>query len=145
MFWDNFVSMCNIHKVSPNGVAKQLGFSTGTVTWWKKGRIPRDTALKKIADFFGVTPKYLLGETDNREKPEEKTPSKLWEGEEMSDKEKQMFVKFAATPELSTVRVSSVCPQVVRIGTVKEMLLTSVSAVATELLAVPPGTVIPFC
>lgn len=48
MFWDNFVSLCNIHKVSPNGVAKQLGFSTGTVTWWKKGRIPRDTALKKI-------------------------------------------------------------------------------------------------
>lgn len=99
MFWDNFVSLCNIHKVSPNGVAKQLGFSTGTVTWWKKGRMPRDTALKKIADFFGVTSEYLLGETDNREKPEEKTPSKLWEGEEMSDKEKQMWDLWHRVPD----------------------------------------------
>lgn len=99
MFWDNFVSLCNIHKVSPNGVAKQLGFSTGTVTWWKKGRMPRDTALKKIADFFGVTSEYLLGETDNREKPEEKTSSKILEDEPMREKEKQMWDMWHRVPD----------------------------------------------
>lgn len=98
MFWDNFVSLCNIHKVSPNGVAKQLGFSTGTVTWWKKGRMPRDTALKKISDFFGVTVDYLLGNTDQRG-DKEKTPSKLWEGEEMSDKEKQLWDLWRRVPD----------------------------------------------
>ena len=61
--------------------------------------MPRDTALKKIADFFGVTSEYLLGETDNREKAEEKTPSKILEDEPMSEKEKQMWEILKNVPE----------------------------------------------
>lgn len=64
MFWNNFVDLCNASNETPNGVAKKLGFSTGTVTWWKKGRHPRDTALKKIADYFDVSVDYLLGNQD---------------------------------------------------------------------------------
>lgn len=72
MFWDKFVSLCNKKGVSPNGVAKELGFSTGTVTWWKKGRMPRDTALQKLSDYFGVTVDYLLNEeTEKKASPSE--------------------------------------------------------------------------
>lgn len=68
MFWNNFVDLCNASNETPNGVAKKLGFSTGTVTWWKKGRHPRDTALKKIADYFDVSVDYLLGNGDSKKK-----------------------------------------------------------------------------
>lgn len=61
MFYENYVKLCNSIALSPNAVAKKLGFSSGTVTWWKKGRAPRDTAIQKIADYFGVSVNYLLG------------------------------------------------------------------------------------
>ena len=61
MFWNTLVELCNKKGVSPNFVAKELGITSGTVTSWKKGAIPRDTTLNKIAKYFGVTPEYLLG------------------------------------------------------------------------------------
>ena len=61
MFWNTLVELCNKKGVSPNFVAKELGITSGTVTSWKKGAIPRDTTLNKIAKYFGVTPAYLLG------------------------------------------------------------------------------------
>ena len=68
-FWENFVRLCNEHDTKPNPVAKELGISSGTVTGWKKGSAPRDTAIRKIADYFNVPPEYLLGKTDQKEKP----------------------------------------------------------------------------
>ena len=61
MFWNNFVELCNVNGKSPNGVCNELGLSANTATKWKKGAIPRDTTLNKIAKYFGVTPEYLLG------------------------------------------------------------------------------------
>lgn len=65
MFWDKFVTLCSAKGISPNGVCADLGLSTATATKWKKGAIPRDTTLKKIADYFGVSTSYLLGVVDN--------------------------------------------------------------------------------
>ena len=74
MFWEIYVDLCKEHNASPNAVAKELGFSTGTCTWWKKGRMPQMSALSRIADYFGVTVEYLLGK--ETEKPQkEKTPT----------------------------------------------------------------------
>ena len=65
MFWDKFVTLCSAKGLSPNGVCADLGLSTATATKWKKGAIPRDTTLKKIADYFGVSVSYLLGVADD--------------------------------------------------------------------------------
>lgn len=54
MFWNNFVNLCNNKGKSPNGVCADLGYSTAIATKWKNGAVPRDTTLKKIADYFGV-------------------------------------------------------------------------------------------
>lgn len=62
MFWKNFIFLCNKKNISPNRVAAELGFSTGTVTWWKKGRVPRDTAIHKIADYFNIPVEFLLSD-----------------------------------------------------------------------------------
>ena len=62
MFWENFVRLCSERDTKPNPVAKELGFSSGSVTDWKNGKTPRPTTIQKIADYFGVTVEDLLQE-----------------------------------------------------------------------------------
>ena len=92
MFYEIFLKLCNSKAQSPNAVAKELGFSTGTVTWWKKGRAPRDTALQKIADYFGVSVDYLLG------KEEPLTPSAC--NVQLSAHEYQVITAYRQKPEM---------------------------------------------
>lgn len=63
MFWSVFVGLCAQRGVSPNAVAKKLALSSGSVTSWKGGAIPRPTTIKKIADYFAVSPDLFLAET----------------------------------------------------------------------------------
>lgn len=63
MFWSVFVGLCAQRGVSPNAVAKELALSSGSVTSWKGGAIPRPTTIKKIADYFAVSPDLFLAET----------------------------------------------------------------------------------
>lgn len=65
MFWSVFVGLCAKRGVSPNAVAKELALSSGSVTSWKGGAIPRPTTIKKIADYFSVSPDLFLKETDD--------------------------------------------------------------------------------
>jgi repressor LexA len=67
MFWEIFYNLCKKSGTSPNAVAKELEFSSGSVTFWKKGKTPQYNSLKKIADYFGVSVEYLLG---NEQLPE---------------------------------------------------------------------------
>lgn len=68
MFWERYVELCNQKGMSPNAVAAECGFTSGSVTGWSRNAVPRRSSLKKIADYFGVSVAYLLGE-------EEKAPS----------------------------------------------------------------------
>lgn len=61
MFWNTFYNLCHMKRMSPNRVAKELGFSSGSVTSWKQGRIPHYDTLLKLSDYFGVSIDYLLG------------------------------------------------------------------------------------
>ena len=61
-FWNNFLNLCNNEGESPNAVAKKLGISSASVTWWKRGqRNPSARTIKKIADYFGVSVDALKG------------------------------------------------------------------------------------
>lgn len=81
-------------------LCKTIGISSGNFSDWRSGKCkPTKAVLFALAQQLGVTPEYLLGETDVREKLEEKTPSKLWEGEEMSDKEKQLWDLWHRVPD----------------------------------------------
>lgn len=47
-----------------------LGISTGNISDWKSGKsLPSAGALAAIADYLGTTPDYLLGKTNEKEKP----------------------------------------------------------------------------
>jgi transcriptional regulator with XRE-family HTH domain len=67
MFWENLVNLCNKNNTTPTAVVNTLGIAGGSVTKWRKGAVPRDTTLKRIADYFGVSTEYLL--SDNEDKP----------------------------------------------------------------------------
>lgn len=61
-FWEKFYNLCISTGIKPNTVAKDLGFSTGVCTQWKKGlQTPSYEKASKIARYFGVTTDYLLG------------------------------------------------------------------------------------
>lgn len=68
MFWNNLVLLCNKRNISPNTVALSLGLSNATATKWKQGAIPRNTTLKKIADYFNITVDELLEGSQEKEK-----------------------------------------------------------------------------
>lgn len=61
MFWERFVQLCAERNTKPNPVAKELGISSGAVTNWKNGAVPQSATLKRIADYFGVSTSYLIG------------------------------------------------------------------------------------
>ena len=63
MFWENFLKLCEKENTSPNALAKKLSISSGTITNWKNGREPQPMSLKKIADYFNVTPQDILSDT----------------------------------------------------------------------------------
>ena len=69
MFWNNVCQLCNSNNISPNRLCSELGFSVATATKWKQGAVPRETTLLKIADYFGVSTAYLLGEGEKEKSP----------------------------------------------------------------------------
>ena len=99
MFWNIFCTLCSEHNTSPNGVAKELNLSSGSVTSWKNGRVPHHQTLLKIADFFGVTTDYLLGReetTAHKEQSLSKEELKyLRLIEILTDDEKQKLIDYA--------------------------------------------------
>lgn len=63
MFFDQYKALCEKAGKTPNGVAKELGFASSSITQWKHGSIPRPDKLRKICEYFNVTSEYLLGFT----------------------------------------------------------------------------------
>ncbi|MBO5726554.1 MAG: helix-turn-helix transcriptional regulator [Clostridia bacterium] len=70
-FYNTFLKLCNSKGKSPSKVAEDIGSTRAAANRWKNGSIPSDTTFLKIADYFGVTVKYLKGE----EEQETKNPS----------------------------------------------------------------------
>lgn len=63
MFWTKFSELCHSRGESPNAVAAKVGVkSTGTVSGWKKGAVPRDGVLSAIASYFDVPVSYFSEE-----------------------------------------------------------------------------------
>ena len=63
MFWDNFIKLCADNQTTPTEVVTKLNISRGSVTHWKRGKIPHPTKQQKIADYFNVPVDYLVNST----------------------------------------------------------------------------------
>ena len=75
MFLEIFESLCAEKKVSPNKALADIGMSNAIYTNWKKrGSTPQGKNLQKIADYFGVSAGYLLGEKPDIHAPSIENP-----------------------------------------------------------------------
>lgn len=63
MFFEQYEMLCRKANKTPNGVAKELGYNSASVTQWKKGSTPRDDKLEQLCTYFNVKPGYILGYT----------------------------------------------------------------------------------
>lgn len=75
--YEIFAQLCKQHGVTPYKVSKETGVSQPTLSEWKKGTYtPKQDKLQKIADYFGVTLDYLMGNTSDAVPPEtQKAPT----------------------------------------------------------------------
>ena len=67
--YENIISLCNAKGVKPGKMCTEAGISKGLISDLKAGRRTGVSAVtaQKMADYFGVTVAYLLGE--EKEKP----------------------------------------------------------------------------
>ena len=75
IFFERFSALCRESGQTPNSVAKEIGASSGSVTAWKNGAAPRHTTVAKIASHFGVSIDYLLGKSDHKAPPKQRSVS----------------------------------------------------------------------
>lgn len=103
MFYDVFLSLCNKANIKPSKAAEECGINRSNVSLWKsKGYTPRGDALQALADYFGVSVDYLLGN-----EPKEKTPAEAdvtfddftyamyGESRELTEDDKNMLLDMA--------------------------------------------------
>jgi len=60
MFFDKVELLCANKGISITKLTHLLGLSSSVITGWKNGAKPRMSTVKMIADFFRVSPEYLL-------------------------------------------------------------------------------------
>lgn len=78
-FFNKYLKLCNSVGKTPSKCALEMGISKVAVTNWKnRGNMPTDANLRKIADYFGITVDYLLGN--------EKTSAENGEGDIITHK-----------------------------------------------------------
>lgn len=65
MFKKNFIDLCNKKGEAPSVVCKKVGIAPATFSCWTEKTVPRQATLYRIADYFGVTPEYLLKDREN--------------------------------------------------------------------------------
>lgn len=61
MFKDRFIQLCNKSGDSPSKVCERVGITRSSYSAWTDESVPRKATLMRIADYFGVTVDYLLG------------------------------------------------------------------------------------
>jgi transcriptional regulator with XRE-family HTH domain len=94
-FYDNYVRLCAEKNVSLSAAAESIGLSRTSPNGWKKGKLPQDRTLAKLAAYFGVSIDDL---TDEEKKPtgnadglsEEEIKFIEWYRSQASEKEKAL-------------------------------------------------------
>ena len=68
MFYDRLKELCATRDVPLTTLVKTLNMSSGNLSKWKKGNVPKSDTVRALAEYFGVTSDYLLGNDTRKEK-----------------------------------------------------------------------------
>ena len=66
MFFNRFKALCDEKNVSVYRACTDIGLNRSAVAKWKEGGKPNGTTAAKLADYFGVTTDYLLGQSEEK-------------------------------------------------------------------------------
>lgn len=82
IMYERILTMCNQKGIKPGKMCAETGLSRSFMSELKSGRTKELSAKNAqiVADYFGVTVGYLLGEEETKKSPAE---PKLSEGEKM--------------------------------------------------------------
>lgn len=97
MFYEIYIGLCAEKNISPTKAAVEIGLSNAAPTGWKQGAVPRDSAIQKIAEYFGVSVAYLKGESDI------KNPAAL-EGNEIEKEVLRLFNNIPNDKQVEAMR-----------------------------------------
>lgn len=62
MFYDRFELLCKNKGMTPTAVARENGITQQAVSLWKqRGSTPNANTIKTLADYFGVSTDFILG------------------------------------------------------------------------------------
>ena len=61
-FYKNVSDLCAQRGISLTRMSSDLGFGSSIMTNWRKGSVPQNRTLKKIADYFGVSVESLTSD-----------------------------------------------------------------------------------
>ncbi len=67
MFFNRFKALCEEQNISVYRACTDIGLNRSAVAKWKDGGKPNGTTAGKLAEYFGVTTDYLLGQSESRE------------------------------------------------------------------------------
>ena len=97
--FDRFEQLLKERGVTAYRVAKDANISTSTMSNWKTGRSEVSTpTLQKIADYFGVSLDWLLGNTDIKHLPNENNVV-IVEKDDFSAHEKNFIEMYRQLPK----------------------------------------------
>ena len=67
MFFNRFKQLCDQRDIGVYRACMDIGLNRSAVAKWKNGGKPNGSTAAKLADYFGVTTDYLLGQSEERE------------------------------------------------------------------------------
>ena len=95
-----FEKLLEENGVTAYKVAKATGITTSTLTSWKQGKyVPKPDKLQKIADYFGVSLAYLLGQED----PEPNAVDQENKPYVLDDEALELLEELKTRPEMRTL------------------------------------------
>lgn len=69
LFYDKLQERCHELNIRVTPLVNELGISSGAIGRWKSGTLPNGETLLKLAARLNCSVDYLLGVTDQKEKP----------------------------------------------------------------------------
>ena len=70
MFFNRFKQLCDQKQVSVYRACTDIGLNRSAVAKWKNGGKPNGSTAAKLAEYFGVTTDYLLGQSEQKQPAE---------------------------------------------------------------------------
>ncbi len=66
MFFNRFKALCDEKNISVYRACTDIGLNRSAVAKWKGGGKPNGSTAARLAEYFGVTTDYLLGQSESR-------------------------------------------------------------------------------